>query len=152
MKRKTCCVTGHRKIEKNKIDSTKQAIRAAIMDAIKHGYTHFISGFSEGVDLYFADIVAELKEEYTLSLEAAIPYRNRVKAKDAKFQHLLKNCNTIGVYSEVYKKSCFLVHDRLMVQASELVIAVYDGRESGGTLFTMRYAHITGKELNIIHI
>ncbi len=39
-----------------------------------------------------------------------------------------------------------------MVQESQLVIAVYDGREKGGTLFTMRYANVLEKELITIVI
>ena len=35
---------------------------------------------------------------------------------------------------------------------SQRVIAVYDGRERGGTLFTMRYAHSIGREVREIRV
>ena len=37
-----------------------------------------------------------------------------------------------------------------MVDNSSLVIAVYDGRKSGGTLYTMNYAKKIGNELIVI--
>lgn len=152
METKTCCVTGHRELEPSKIEPIKQALRNAILEAINDGYTHFISGFAEGVDLYFADIVAELKAEHDLFLEAAIPYRNRMKTKDKDFQRLITKCNAIGVHSEEYSPSCYLIRNRFMVQSSDLVIAVYDGRENGGTLSTMRYAHAMENEVKVISI
>ena len=56
---KTCCVTGHRDISEKQGDYVKQALRHEILSAIEDGYTRFISGFAEGVDLMFASIVAE---------------------------------------------------------------------------------------------
>lgn len=149
---KTCCITGHRKLDPSKIEPTKEALKNAIMKAIEDGYTHFISGFADGVDLYFAAIIVELKEEYNLSLEAALPYRNRINCKNAEFKRLLSQCNAVGVHSETSNRSCYLNRNRFMVNASDLVIAVYDGREKGGTAFTLKYAHVMGKELKVIHI
>lgn len=152
MQTKVCCITGHRKIDETKIDSTKEAIRGAVLDAIAQGYRHFISGFAAGVDLYFAEIVAQLKEEHRLFLEAAIPYRNRLNCEDSTFQRLIGHCDAVGVYSQEYTKDCFLVRNRFMVEASDLVLVVYDGRERGGTLFTMEYARRVGKEVHVIAI
>ncbi|WP_242981776.1 SLOG family protein [Alkalibaculum bacchi] len=145
-------MTGHRELDPSKIEPIKKALRNAIMEAIKDGYTHFISGFAEGVDLYFAEIVAELKEEHDLFLEAAILNRNRVKTKDTEFQRLLTQCNVVGIHAEEYSPSCYLVRNRFMVQSSDFIIAVYDGREKGGTLSTMRYAHALEKEVKVISV
>lgn len=153
MTERTCCVTGHRDIPEDKRAYVEEVLRKEVDAAIADGYTCFISGFSEGVDLIFAAIVAEQKEKNpALFLEAAIPYRNRLKAKDATFQALLKACNGINVESEKYEPNCFFIRDRKMVLASNRVIAVYDGRERGGTLFTMRAAHVNGKEVRVIEI
>ena len=42
--------------------------------------------------------------------------------------------------------------NRYMVAQSQRVIAVYDGREKGGTLFTMRAAHVNEREVRVIEI
>ena len=136
----TCCVTGHRDISFEKIPYVQDQLRQELIQAIQHGYTHFISGFASGVDLIFAGIVADLKREYPITLEAAIPYPGRMNTPDEAFQRLLKECNVVKVHTGQYSKRCYMVRNRYMVDCSSLVIAVHDGRKSGGTAATMRYA------------
>ncbi len=145
-------ITGHRKIAPDKIPYVKQELRCEIDIAINQGYIHFVSGFASGIDLYFAEIIAKLKQNNPISLEAAIPYRNRMRCPDVDFKRLINQCDVIGIHSEEYTPSCFMKRNRFMVQSSELVIAVYDGREKGGTLATMRYAHALEKEVRVIRI
>ena len=153
MDEKTCCVTGHRDIPKEYLDYVEQELRREVQAAIENGFTRFISGFAEGVDLMFAAIVAEEKARRPgLFLEAAIPYPGRLKSKDQQFQKLLKACDGIKVVCNTYSKSCFFQRNRYMVADSQRVIAVYDGREQGGTLFTMRDAHAAGREVRMIRI
>lgn len=153
MNEKTCCVTGHRDIAKKQIAYVEQELRHQVQIAIKDGYTHFISGFSEGTDLIFASVVAKEKERHSnLFLEAAIPYANRLKIKDDTFQTLLQSCDRVMVVREQYIPSCFMQRNRYMVGASQRVIAVYDGREKGRTLYTMRYAHILKREIYVIEL
>lgn len=153
MEIKFCCVTGHRKLPADKIEYVKRELRREILLAIEDGYTYFISGFAEGTDLYFASIVAEIKKENPdIYLAAAIPYRNRIKAKDELFIELLGQCNEIGCHSESYNPGVFMKRNRWMVQESERVIAVYDGRERGGTAGTLRYAYAMERDVRIIYI
>ena len=120
----TCCVTGHRDIRADKIQYVQTQLRQELLQAIQSGYTHFISGFAAGVDLIFAGIVADLKHEYPITLEAAIPYQDRVKSPDKTFQCLLKECDIIKVHTDRYSKSCYMVRNRYMIDCSALVIAV----------------------------
>lgn len=148
-----CCVTGHRDIPAEKVDFVKQELRRKILQAIEDGYTHFISGFAEGADLIFAAIVAELKRDNrALKLEAAIPYRNRMKTPNKVFQEFIRQCDIVGVHSETYYPGCFDKRNRIMLSHSQRVIAVYDGRGKGGTCSTMRYAYSQEKELKTINI
>lgn len=150
---KTCCVTGHRDISADLVGHVKQELRKEVMQAVADGYTNFASGFAEGVDLFFAAIIVELKQKNTaIMLEAAIPYRNRLMTKDIEFQRLIKACDFVRVHSESYSQSCFMKRNREMVLPSQRVIAVYDGREKGGSFFTMRYAYSQEKEVRLIRI
>ena len=150
---KSCCVTGHRDIPASQISYVKEELRRLIQLAIEDGYTHFISGMAEGTDLFFAAIVAELKEKnQEITLEAAIPYRKRLDAKDREFQRLIKLCDSTHITAETYAKSVYFNRNMYMVSQSERVIAVYDGREKGGTEFTVRYAKTRGREINIISV
>ena len=140
----TCCITGHRNIPTEKRDLIKALLRREVLKAISEGYRHFISGFAAGVDLIFAETVAELKREYLITLEAAIPYPGRMNTPDKTFQRLIKNCDVIRVHADHYYKECYMNRNRYMVDSSTMVIAVSDGREYGGTVATMRYANSKG--------
>lgn len=150
---KTCCITGHREIPADKRAYVEAALREEVAAAIADGYTRFLSGFAQGVDLIFATIVAEEKEQHPdLFLEAAIPYAGRLKAKDELFQRLIRSCNGIKVSCKDYTPNCYMTRNRYMVSESQRVIAVYDGRDSGGTLFTIRDAHCQSREIRMIEI
>ena len=98
-------------------------------------------------------VVAEQKEHNPdLFLEAAIPYAGRLKTKNKQFHELLRACDGIKIVCQEYAPSCFLERNRYMAGESQRVIAVYDGRERGGTLFTMRYAHSIGREVREIRV
>lgn len=145
---KTCCVTGHRDIPEQKKVTIPQLLRQEILKAIADGYTHFISGFATGADLLFADIVVQLKAVYPIELEAAIPYLGRMKTPDKTFQRLIRCCDTVKIHSDCYFEGCYARRNRYMVDQSQLIIAVYDGRTTGGTAATLRYA--AGKEVRIV--
>ena len=153
MLEKTCCVTGHREISKDCMNYVKQELHRQVISAIEDGYTRFLCGFAEGTDLMFAAIVAEEMEHHPdLFLEAAIPYAGRIKTKNQQFHELLRACNGVKIVCEEYEHSCFMQRNRYMAGESQRVIAVYDGRDRGGTLFTMRYAHTLGKEVRVIRV
>lgn len=153
MMESTCCITGHRKIPLDKLAYVEVELRKAVMAAVADGYTRFINGGAAGADLLFAAIVAELKEQgHSLYLEAALPYSDRKKSKDQSFQKMLAACDAVKVFSERYNRGCYFIRNRYMVDESSRVIAVYDGRNSGGTVFTMRYAHGKGRNIQVIKI
>ena len=119
------------------------------------GYTHFISGFADGVDQMAAALVLEQQRIHpNLHLEAAIPYRNRVKALLAKpgAKALLEGCTIVAVRQEDYSRDCFMLRNRYMVQNSSRLIAVYDGRPTGGTMQTIGFARIYELDIREIRI
>ena len=145
---KACCVTGHRDIPVEQASVIRELLRREILAAIEDGYTHFISGFAAGADLLFAEIVAELKEIYPITLEAAIPCPGRMKTPDKTFQRLIRCCDTVKIHADSYSKGCYMRRNRYMVNQSQRVLAVYDGRSTGGTAATVRYAR--GKDARVV--
>lgn len=155
MKRKTCCVTGHRDLPQREINYVKAALRREIERAITDGYTCFMSGFGEGVDQYFAEIVLdEKKDNPALELVAVIPYRKRLDSlnKRNRTYKLLEACSEVVLVQEEYHPSVYLRRIRYMAERSGRVIAVYDGREKGGTVRAIRFAHVLKKELREIPV
>ena len=148
----TCCVTGHREIPAEKVLYVQNNLYRWVEQAIHEGYLHFISGFASGVDLMFAEAVVSFKNDFPITLEAAIPYPGRLSTPDAAFRRLIEECDIVKVHAAQYSKSCYMVRNRYMVDCSSLVIAVHDGRKSGGTAATIRYAHQRGRtvwEINL---
>ena len=78
----SCAFTGHRP-EKlpwgydetdTRCVSLKKRLSDAVENAYRADYTHFICGMAKGCDMYFGEIVAEMKRKYPdITLEAAIP-------------------------------------------------------------------------------
>lgn len=150
MEEKVCCVTGHRSIPSDQTGGLRQRLENAVCQAITDGYNAFISGFADGVDLMFVEIVSQtMQKKPRIKLIAAIPYRKRLETLQKRecTKSLLEQCAEIYVTAEEYRPSVYVQRNRYMVERSDRVIAVYDGRDSGGTVGTIRLAHQMKKEL-----
>lgn len=155
MKIKSCCVTGHRDIPQKELNSVMEKLRYEVDAAITDGCTRFISGFAEGVDQHFAKLVLERKKTNpALELIAVIPYRKRLETLQERpsTYEMLERCADVVVMQEKYHPSVYSHRNRYMVEHSDRVIAVYDGREKGGTVRTIRFAHQMQKELREISV
>ena len=132
MEEKTCCVTGHRDIPDEQIDAVKYALRREIVKAVSDGYTGFMTGFANGADQYFAEVVVILQKDFPeLRLIAVLPYWKRMDSLCQK-EHtnaLLDACAEVIVIQDEYRPNVYAKRNRYMVEHSDRVIAVYDGRE-----------------------
>ena len=114
-----------------------------------------MSGFADGVDQYFAEIVLEKKKTNpALELVAVIPYQKRLDSlmEKSRTYEMLEACADVVVMQEKYHPSVYSHRNRYMAEHSDRVIAVYDGREKGGTVRTIRFAHQMKKELREIPV
>ena len=75
---RTCAFTGYRPKglgypeSDGRCDALKQLLRLTVRRLIQEqGVTHFISGMAQGVDLYAAEIVLELKEAEQYMVDCA---------------------------------------------------------------------------------
>lgn len=162
---KTCCCTGHRPngfpyqygIDLKKHNAYMQALEEKIELAItEYGITHFISGMAIGVDLDFAETVLKLKVKYPITLECAIPCPNQtIKWKDTdklRYESILKSADKVSIISDRYTPDCMLKRNRYMVEKSELVIAVFNGIEKGGTWYTINCARETNTAIELFDL
>ena len=155
MEKITCGVSGHRpeKLPWGYDESDprclalKQEMRELLLQLIKGGCRSFICGMARGVDLYFLEILLELKEEYPLTLEAAVPCPSQAASwredQRQRYEKGLLSCDTITVLEAEYTPGCMLRRNRYLVDHSDLIITVYDG-SSGGTAATVEYAREKG--------
>lgn len=150
---KMACVTGHRELPADKLDYVRRELRREIEQAISDGFTIFLSGFADGTDLIFADIVAGIKESNpSVFLEAAIPYRARLKSKNPEFQRLIKECDKVHIICEDYSPDCFKKRNVFLVGRALRVISVFNGQSKSGTAQTRRLAQRERRELRTIPV
>ena len=148
----SCCFTGHRPAKlpwgENENDirciALKARLRAAAESAILEGMEHFLCGMAEGCDLYFCEIVLELRERYPrITLEAALPCPTQSdgwsEASRERYRALLKQCDYETMVQDKYTPGCMQRRNRYMVDHSSLLIAAHDGLP-GGTRNTILYA------------
>ncbi len=146
-----CMALGHRDIESFDVGLIKSELRREIEFAIDMGCERFICGMAQGSDLIFAEIVAEIKQSRAVQLEAVLPYASYLASDDPQFQQIIIECDTIHFAAEYYSSGCFAKRNRFMVDNSGLIIAVYDGRLSGGTYSTLVYASEKCRRVVIIN-
>lgn len=149
----TACFTGHRpqslpcgSSETHPIClKIKSQLKRLVIGLIeKKNVTHFISGVALGIDTWAAEIVLELKKEYpNITLETAIPCRSQADRWNAaakeRYNQILSLCDNITYVNEEYTKNCMMERNMYMVDNSNYIVAVWNGKPSG-TGKTVKYA------------
>lgn len=155
MKETTCCFTGHRP-EKIALEEAeiKNLLEGAINTAIKNGVNTFITGMAEGTDIWAAEIVlSKKKENPNINLVCALPHpgfdKRRSSEEKEKFKNIIENADLVKMINEKYFRGCYQVRNKWMVDFSGLVIAVWNGTQSG-TGNTIRYA--VGKDIPVVNV
>lgn len=141
--------TGHRFYDFSQRRFIEERLTSAISEAYDHGIRNFISGFALGIDLIAAQLVQSLKCNLPgISLTAAIPFEGqaeRYNIYDKRvYRRLLELADKVIVLSDCFYPRCFLDRDEFMVENASYLIAYYDGREKGGTYYTVKKARERG--------
>lgn len=151
----TAAFTGHRWYDSSRKHSVRKKIEECVREAYRNGITNFISGMAIGFDLLAAELVLSLKQECpAITLTAALPFGEQAsrfnERNKSRYYKCLSQADDIVILSNDYTAKCYLERDRFMVEHSSLLIACYDGRNKGGTFWTVNYAARIGK--NVINI
>ena len=149
----TCCFTGHRPHRlpwhEDELDPRCQRFRAEldrqVAMAYDRGYRHFISGMAQGVDMYAAEIVLELKKQHPqITLECAIPYeRQAVRWPEAlrnRYFSIAEHCDQETMLQTHYTQDCLWNRNRYMVDHADIVLAVCNMRLHSGSKQTVLMA------------
>lgn len=163
MSERTVCFSGHRpeKLvcggdETNPvINRLKSMIYKEIYDSWKDGYTVFISGLARGVDMWAAEMVADLKRKADVKLICVKPYKNHgynLKGVEKwRYNHILENADETVIICDEYRKNCMRLRNEYMIEHSSKLIAVVSDYRSG-TGQTIRLAEKKGIESKIIDL
>lgn len=156
-------VTGHRphklkggyNLDNPNNQALKSKLKELVLENKKDGEMLVgISGMALGVDTLFAELILDLREENPeeYSLECAIPclYQERRwnKPDQEWYQTILKFADTVTqCSSETYKPYLMMRRNEYMIDNADIVIAVWDGKENGGTYQAVQYAKKKGKQI-----
>ncbi len=126
--------TGHRLDKlpyKNESDPNCATLKRKLFcEAQKHllpDQTIYLSGMANGVDLWAAN-----------------------KALRDRYRDILGEADKVILISEEYTLACMHVRNRRLVDEADHLIAVYDGKQQGGTRETIVYARRKGLDITII--
>ncbi len=161
---KTCCFTGHRTERlpwladagNMRTAALTKALWLRIWNSYDKGYTRFLCGMAQGIDLLCAELVLQLREEAPeVELVPVLPYPRQSArwpvAERQRHQAILKACSKqIIIVCPEYDRSCFYRRNRYLVDHSSKIIGVYDGKPTGGTHQTLEYAKQRNLEMELL--
>ena len=133
----------------------KEVLAARISALAEQGVTDFLSGMAQGVDLWCAQIVLDLrKTNPALKLHAILPCEGQERKWTASAQEhyrsILAQANEVIYVGQEYSRNCMLKRNRYLVDHSSILLAVYNGTYQSGTGMTVRYAQRLKREMIII--
>lgn len=156
---KACGFTGYRpekmpfKTDESHPDCIllKQELEQQVRIAAEDGFTHFICGGARGADTYAAEAVLKVQKEIpSLILEIAVPFwgqeKNWLLTDQRRYHDILERAQRVTYVSDQEKRENYMVRNRYIVEHSDRLIAVFDGKP-GGTAMTVRYAEKVGIEV-----
>ena len=112
----------------------KQKIRTGIINLIeKENVTYYILGMAAGIAMYAAETVLDLKEKYPyISLECMLPCVNYSDKWQRELRQryfcVISKCDTETLIQRHYSKNCMHKRDQYIVNQSNIMLAVWDGR------------------------
>ena len=159
-----CAFTGHRPHKLpwryNEADGRCLTLKAALSEQITRlvdaGVTDFYSGGADGVDCWASLIVLELrKKNPALRLHLILPHEGQAdKWSDSaqeRYHSILEKADSVEYVSREYYDGCMLDRNHRLVEATGVLLAVYNGEWRGGTAATVRYARKLGRGIIILN-
>ena len=134
----------------------KEVLAVQISALAERGVTDFLSGMAQGVDLWCAQIVLDLrKKNPALKLHAILPCEGQeskwtVSAQE-HYHSILKQANEVVHVGKEYSRNCMLERNRWLVEHWSILLAVYNGVFRSGTGATIRYARQLGRNIYILN-
>ena len=150
---KNCAFTGHRELDES---FSLEKLQKTVLELAKKGAENFFCGMAKGFDLFAAEAVLKIKENYPkVKLVACVPYYGQEKGysqEDKKrYVNILKNCDFKITFADEYYKGCTLVRDKYMADNADVLVA-YLKKEKGGTAYTVGYFNKKYPEKEIIFL
>ena len=137
MRQRTCCFTGHRKIDTKLYTSIMSKLIDTIEYLVKNGYCYFGAGGALGFDTMAAQAVLQLREKYPqVKLILVLPCLSQANSWSTEdkeiYESIKKNADKVVYTSKDYTKGCMFKRNRHLVDGSSACIC-YLKESTGGT-------------------
>lgn len=135
-----------------------ELLREKVRNLIDYGVTAFICGMAMGVDMDVAETVLKFRREYDpdIRLVCAVPCPDQQRAYPyswkLRYKKILENADKVVVVSKSYDRQCYHRRNRYMIDNCDVLFAVWNGLQTGGTAYTIRYAYKSNKKVEILNL
>ncbi len=121
----------------------------------QNNVTYFITGMDQGIQIYGAEIVQELKKQwFQITLECAIPYEEQAanwnEPMRNRYFKIIRHCDRETLLQTHYSSDSLKKRSKYMVDNSDFAIAVWDDIASD-TGNVVKYAKEKSKAVVIIN-
>ena len=118
----------------------KRQLRFYVERLIAQGCTHFITGMSQGIDTFFAELVIEYKGQHPeLTLECALPSErqtdNWLERDRNRYYRIIENCNQETYLSNYSDQESFVKRNEYMIERADVLLVV--GPETSRSLMSL---------------
>lgn len=150
-RKRTACFTGHREIPLEKQKKVSELLDKTIEKLYQKGVIFYGTGGAYGFDMLAEKAVLRAKTRHSeIKLILVLPCKNQDKywseRNKSEFQKILKQADKVVYTSENYSSGCMHKRNRHLVFFSGYCVA-YLTKNSGGTAYTVDYAHQNGLEI-----
>lgn len=105
------------------------------------------SGMALGADTVWAQVITQMRRENPgrIHFVAEVPFMAQAarwpkRADKELWERLVAEADEVRVYAEQFSNRAMQARNEGMIDAAELLLAVYDGTAGGGTANAVRYA------------
>lgn len=133
----------------------KNRLKYSLSNLIEQGYNEFFIGMARGIDTYIAEILLDFIRDgiyNNIVLNAVIPYPDFMgmwnNLDKLRAESIMSYFDNIITVSSEYNSRANFLRNKYIVDNSDVLFAVFDGEERGGTYNTIEYAK--KKRINII--
>ena len=146
-----CAFSGHRKIEKNSVQSVIEHLARAIKYAYGEGCRDFYCGGAVGFDTLAAREVLRFRMSHPdVRLILYLPCLNQdekwsYRQSDA-YEYILSSADEVRYISEEYTKTCMRERNQALADVADILI-VYVGYSRSGSAQTARMGERAGKRV-----
>lgn len=159
----SCAIVGHRPQKlpwkddesNDQCEILKYTLAGIIRGLAEDGVTEFYSGISQGIDCWASEAVLTLRRQSPRTkLHCILPCQGmeegRSKRDQARCRDILEQASSVVYLDKALREGDMRRRNRYLVEHCDILLAVYDGEDQGGTAEAVAYARSLGRSILIL--